>query len=129
MQAAPRYDDVVAEVCDFLASRARAALAAGLERDRLWLDPGIGFGKTVAHNFALLGALDRIVGLGFPVLLGASRKRFISQIDGHGGEVDDRLGGSLAVALAGARAGVAAVRVHDVRETAQALKVQEAIGP
>ena len=128
MQASPHYENVVAEVCDFLTERAEAAMAAGVQRDRIWVDPGIGFGKTLAHNLALLGGLDRIVGLGFPVLLGASRKSFISMIDGRAATVDDRLGGSLAVALAGARAGVAAVRVHDVRETAQALRVQEAIG-
>ncbi|MFM1959938.1 MAG: dihydropteroate synthase [Pseudomonadota bacterium] len=127
MQAAPRYEDVLAEVCDFLEARARAALDAGVARERIWLDPGIGFGKTLAHNLALLAGLGRIVALGFPVLLGASRKRFIAAV-GAGGELaSDRLGGSLAAALAGARAGVAAVRVHDVAQTLQALEVQAAI--
>jgi len=127
MQAEPRYDDVVAEVAQFLAARAEAAMAAGVARDRIWLDPGIGFGKhPTRHNLPLLAGLDRIVALGFPVLLGASRKAFIGALDGGAG-ADRRLGGSIAAALAGASAGVAAVRVHDVRETVQALAVQAAI--
>lgn len=127
MQAAPRYDDVVGEVEAFLLERAETAMAAGVARERIWLDPGIGFGKTVEHNLALLAALPRFVALGFPVLLGASRKRFIAALDPLAGDAGDRLGGSLAAHLHGARAGVAAVRVHDVRETVQALKVQAAI--
>ena len=127
MQAAPQYEDVLAEVCAFLEARAGAALAAGVSREQIWLDPGIGFGKTVAHNLALLAGLERIVALGFPVLLGASRKRFIAAVGAGGMLASDRLGGSLAAALAGARAGVAAVRVHDVAETVQALRVQAAI--
>lgn len=126
MQDDPRYDDVVAEVEAFLLARVEVALAAGVAREKLWLDPGIGFGKTLAHNLALLRALPRFVALGFPVLLGASRKRFIAAID-RTADADHRLGGSLAAALAGADAGVAAVRVHDVRETAQALAVNAAI--
>ena len=128
MQDAPRYDDVVAEVEAFLLARAEVALAAGVAREKIWLDPGIGFGKTLEHNLALLRALPRFVALGFPVLLGASRKRFIAAIDPTATDAANRLGGSLAVALEGARAGVAAVRVHDVRETVQALAVQGAIG-
>jgi dihydropteroate synthase len=128
MQQAPRYDDVVGEVTGFLAARAEAAVAAGVARGRIWLDPGIGFGKTLRHNLALLAHLDRIVALGFPVLLGVSRKGFIRAIDASAASADERLGGSLAAALAGAQAGVAAVRVHDVRETVQALAVQAAIG-
>jgi dihydropteroate synthase len=128
MQAEPHYDDVVSEVAAFLAERAEAAMAAGVQRERIWLDPGIGFGKhMIAHNLPLLAGLDRIVGLGFPVLLGVSRKSFISAVDGGGRDADQRLGGSIAAALAGADAGVAAVRVHDVRETAQALNVWAAI--
>jgi len=127
MQDEPRYDDVVAEVEAFLLARAGAAMAAGVARDRLWLDPGIGFGKTLEHNLALLRALPRFVASGFPVLLGASRKRFIAAIDPAATDAADRLGGSLAVALHGASAGVAAVRAHDVRETVQALAVQAAI--
>jgi dihydropteroate synthase len=127
MQAEPQYEDVVAEVAAFLAERAAAAMAAGVARERIWLDPGIGFGKhMIRHNLPLLAGLDRIVALGFPVLLGASRKGFIGALDG-GADADHRLGGSIAVALAGAAAGVAAVRVHDVRETVQALTVQAAI--
>ena len=127
MQDAPRYDDVVAEVEAFLLARADVVMAAGVARDRIWLDPGIGFGKTLAHNLALIDALPRLVAHGFPVLLGASRKRFIAAIDPTATEPADRLGGSLAAALAGARAGVAGLRVHDVRETVQALRVQAAI--
>ena len=127
MQAEPHYDDVVAEVAGFLAERAEAAVTAGVARDRIWLDPGVGFGKhMIRHNLPLLAGLDRIVALGFPVLLGASRKAFIGALDG-GANADQRLGGSIAAALAGASAGVAAVRVHDVRETVQALNVQAAI--
>ena len=133
MQAEPHYDDVVAEVAAFLAERAEAAMAAGVARERLWLDPGVGFGKhRVRHNLPLLAGLDRIVALGFPVLLGASRKSFIGAVDGGNPPADqrpphERLGGSIAAALAGATAGVAAVRVHDVRETVQALRVWAAI--
>jgi dihydropteroate synthase len=128
MQAEPHYDDVVSEVAAFLVERAEAAMAAGVRRERIWVDPGIGFGKhMVRHNVPLLAGLDRIVGLGFPVLLGVSRKSFISALDGGGRDADQRLGGSIAAALAGAAAGVAAVRVHDVRETAQALSVWDAI--
>jgi dihydropteroate synthase len=127
MQDDPRYDDVVGEVEAFLLARAEAAMAAGVARDRIWLDPGIGFGKTLAHNLALLAALPRLVALGYPVLLGASRKRFIATLDPLGKDADARLGGALAAALAGAAAGVAAVRVHDVRETVQAFIVQAAV--
>ena len=127
MQDDPRYDDVVAEVEAFLLARAQAAIAAGVARERIWLDPGIGFGKTVDHNLSLLAALPRLVASGYPVLLGASRKRFIAGLDPLGKDADARLGGSLAAALAGAAAGVAAVRVHDVRETVQALTIQTAI--
>jgi len=127
MQAEPHYGDVAAEVADFLVRRAEAAMAAGVARERIWLDPGIGFGKhMIRHNLPLLAGLDRIVALGFPVLLGASRKSFIGALD-RGAPADQRLGGSIAAALAGAAAGVSAVRVHDVRETVQALNVWDAI--
>jgi dihydropteroate synthase len=127
MQAAPHYDDVVGEVTDWLAARAGAAMAAGVARDRIRLDPGIGFGKTPQHNLALTAHLDRLAGLGFPVVYGASRKRTIRAIDATAADPGDRLGGSLALALEAARHGAAVIRVHDVRETVQALAVQAAV--
>jgi len=127
MQEDPRYDDVVGEVCGFLIDRADEAMAAGVPHEAIRLDPGIGFGKTLEHNLALLANLDRLVGLGFPVVLGVSRKRFIRAIDSAAKDAMDRLPGSLAAALAGAAAGVDVLRVHDVRETVQALKVWGAI--
>lgn len=127
MQAAPRYDDVVAEVAAWLLARAEAAMAAGVSRERLWLDPGLGFGKTAAHNLALTARLDRLVSTGFPVLYGASRKRTIQSVDPTATDPADRLGGSLALALEAARRGAAIVRVHDVRETVQALALQAAV--
>ena len=127
MQVGPRYDDVVAEVIAVLSARARAAMAAGVAREKIWLDPGIGFGKTAAHNRALLAALDRFTALDFPVLIGASRKGFIGALDPLARDPADRLGGSIAAALAAARAGAAMVRVHDVRETVQALTLAAAI--
>ena len=135
MQQDPRYGDVIAEVGEFLAARAEAAMTAGVGRARIWLDPGIGFGKDRGtgpdawpeHNLALLRHLDQLVGTGFPVLLGVSRKRFLRSIDETAVDAGDRLGGSLAAALWGAAQGVKALRVHDVRETVQALKVWAAI--
>ncbi|CAN5245178.1 dihydropteroate synthase [soil metagenome] len=127
MQAAPAYDDVVAEVVEWLSERAAAAVAAGVARERIWLDPGIGFGKTLDHNMALTAHLDRLTATGFPVLYAASRKRTIAMIDPTATDPRDRIGGSLALALEGARRGAAMVRVHDVRETVQALKVQAAV--
>jgi dihydropteroate synthase len=109
-------------VCDFLQARAEAAMAAGVRREAIWVDPGIGFGKTLTHNLELLANLDRIRTLGFKTVLGVSRKRFLKAIDPTAAEADDRLGGSLAGALIGAPAGVDAIRVHDVRETVQALE-------
>ncbi|WP_299177651.1 dihydropteroate synthase [uncultured Brevundimonas sp.] len=127
MQADPRYDDVAAEVRDYLAGRAEAAMAAGVAREKIWLDPGVGFGKTAAHNMTLTARLEVLVELGFPVLYAASRKRTIQAIDPTAVGATDRLGGSLALALEGARRGARMVRVHDVRETVQALKVQAAV--
>ena len=127
MQTDPRYGDVVAEVRDYLRGRAEAAMAAGVARERIWLDPGIGFGKTLAHNMALTAELGALVDLGFPVLYAASRKRTIQAIDTTAVEATDRLGGSLALALEGARRGARMVRVHDVRETVQALKLHAAL--
>jgi dihydropteroate synthase len=122
------YDDVLADVLAELQVRIDAALAAGVERANLWLDPGLGFAKTAEQSLALLRNLDAFVHTGLPILLGASRKSFLKAIDPTATSAEDRLGASLAAALAGAQAGVAAVRVHDVRETVQAFKVWEAIG-
>lgn len=127
MQADPRYDEVVTEVRDALLLRAEAAMAAGVARERIWLDPGIGFGKTAAHNLALTARLDALTATGFPVLYGASRKRTIQSVDPTATDPGDRLGGSLALALEAARLGAEIVRVHDVRETVQALAVQAAL--
>ena len=125
MQSAPEYRDVVAEVRDFLVSRARACEAAGIARDRIVVDPGFGFGKTMAHNLALLRSLRVFAASGYPVLAGLSRKATIGQITGR--DVGDRMAGSIAAALAAVAHGAAIVRVHDVRETVDALKVWCAI--
>ena len=127
MQDNPVYGDVVAEVVAFLAARAEAAMAAGVRREAIWVDPGIGFGKTLEHNLDLLAHLGRLKAIGCRTVLGVSRKRFLRAIDPAAVEAEDRLGGSLAGALVGAEAGVDAVRVHDVRETVQALKVWSAV--
>jgi len=121
MQAEPRYRDVVEEVTRFLMERAQAAVAGGVRRGAIWLDPGVGFGKTLVHNLQLLSGFDRLAATGYPVLLGVSRKSFIKTIDPSAEAPGDRLGGSIAAALAGVEKGAAAVRVHDVRETVQAL--------
>ena len=126
MQNDPRYGDVVAEVRDFLADRIAACAAAGIPKDRIITDPGIGFGKTVAHNVALLQNLGTFRELGCEVLLGASRKRFIAALD-RDGEASDRLGGSLATVIAGYWQGVSWFRVHDVAATRQALMVTKAL--
>lgn len=127
MQDDPRYGDVVSEVRDHLVARAQAAMAAGVAAERIWLDPGIGFGKTLQHNLDLTARLAILAETGFPVLYAASRKRTIRAIDETAVEAGDRLGGSLALALEAARRGARMVRVHDVRETIQALKVQAAV--
>jgi dihydropteroate synthase len=122
MQADPRYDDVLVEVLDSLAERIAFAEAQGVARDRIIVDPGIGFGKTQAHNLSLLRGVSAFHDFGLPVLLGASRKRFIGTIGGAA-EALDRMPGSLAVALWGAAQGAQILRVHDVAETAQALRL------
>lgn len=127
MQQSPSYGDVVAEVRSHLRDRAAAARRAGVRRERIWVDPGIGFGKTLAHNLELLRCLDRIASLGYPVLLGVSRKSFIKAIDPSAESADERLGGSLSAALWGTAHGASIVRVHDVRETVQALEVRDAL--
>ncbi len=125
MQDDPVYDDVLLDVFDALKARLAAAEAAGIARQNLAVDPGIGFGKTLAHNLMLLARLSLFHDLGVPVLLGASRKRFIGTI---GAEVDAarRMPGSLAVALAGVAQGMQMIRVHDVAETRQALALWQA---
>jgi dihydropteroate synthase len=123
MQEAPRYDDVVAEVGAFLQERAAQARAAGVEE--VWIDPGIGFGKTLEHNLALLRSLDRLVAGGVPVVVGASRKGSLGQLTG-GAPVDDRLEASVATAVWAVEQGAAMVRVHDVAATVRALALLEA---
>jgi dihydropteroate synthase len=126
MQADPQYNDVVGEVEAYLAARIAACEAAGIARARIAIDPGIGFGKTVAHNVALLAACGRLKTLGVAVLIGASRKGFIGKLS-RGAAVGDRLGGSIAAALAAAERGADILRVHDVAATRQALDVWRAI--
>ena len=121
MQDAPAYDDVVLDVFDFLKERIAASEAAGIARSRLIVDPGIGFGKTLAHNLRLLCCLSLFHGLGCALLLGASRKSFIGHLTGA--PAPDRLPGSLAAALLGTAQGVQILRVHDVAATRQALAV------
>lgn len=124
MQDEPRYDDVVAEVEAFLAARLADAEANGIARARLWIDPGFGFGKTLEHNLALVRALPRLAQLA-PVLAGLSRKRMIGALTGR--EVAaERVAGSVAAALRAVQNGARIVRVHDVRETVDALKVWQA---
>jgi dihydropteroate synthase len=133
MQTAPHYDDVVAEVHDYLVAKADAAEQAGVVE--VWVDPGIGFGKTTSHNLRLLAHLDHLVAAGRPVLVGVSRKRFVGELlarsdrkgapgpDGDTVPADARLDGSLTFATHAMASGVAAVRVHDVLATVQAAKV------
>jgi dihydropteroate synthase len=121
MQKAPHYDDVVAEVSAFLRERAAALEAAGIARSRIVLDPGFGFGKTLEHNRTLFQALPRLAALGYPLLVGVSRKRMLGELTGRA--VDDRVAASVAAALLAAQNGASVLRVHDVRETVDALKV------
>jgi dihydropteroate synthase len=125
MQQDPRYDDVVAEVRAFLAARVAECEKAGLARDRIVIDPGFGFGKTVAHNLRLLKRLPELVALGVPVLAGWSRKSSLGAITGR--PVGERLAASLAAALLAAQQGARILRVHDVRETRDALAVLQAL--
>jgi dihydropteroate synthase len=125
MQVNPEYGNVVAEVREFLAERLAAAVAAGIAEERIWLDPGIGFGKTDPHNFELLRDLGELASLGRPLVVGTSRKSFIGRADGS--QTDDRLGGTIATSILAATAGAAVLRVHDVRELAEALKVATAV--
>jgi len=125
MQAAPAYADVVGEVRDFLVARAEACMAAGIARECIAIDPGFGFGKTLAHNLALLRSIATFAATGYPVLVGLSRKSSLGEITGRG--VGERVPASLAAALAAVSRGAAIVRVHDVRETVDALKVWNAV--
>jgi dihydropteroate synthase len=126
MQDDPTYDDVVAEVRAFLADRLETGVAAGIARDRLAVDPGIGFGKRLEHNLEVLGAVGALRDLGVPVVVGASRKRFVGELTGVE-EPADRLEGSLGAAVWCAAQGVEVVRVHDVLATVRALRVVDAI--
>lgn len=123
MQAAPRYKDVVAEVKAFLADRASALERAGVKD--IMLDPGIGFGKTLEHNLALLARLGELRALGYPLFLGVSRKKFIGAL--AGGEPGERLAGTIAACVAGAANGADVIRVHDVAECRRAMLVADAI--
>jgi dihydropteroate synthase len=125
MQDDPSYDDVVAEVRAFLADRLKVASAAGVAEERIWLDPGIGFGKTPEHNLELLRRLPELGELGRPLVIGTSRKSFIGGVDGS--TADERLGGTIASSLLAAVAGAEVLRVHDVAELGQALSVATAI--
>jgi dihydropteroate synthase len=124
MQADPRYDDVVDEVKAFLEERMRAAVRAGVAEERIQLDPGIGFGKTLAHNLELLRRLDEIVALGRPVVVGTSRKSFIGRLTGR--DVTERVHGTLATNVLALERGARVFRVHDVAATADALAVAAA---
>ena len=126
MQVEPHYGNVVREVSDFLAHRIRHATEAGLSKEQIVIDPGIGFGKTLQHNLALLRGLPSLASLGQPVLVGVSRKAFIGKVLDAAGP-QERLEGSLAAAVAAALGGANILRVHDVKETHRALRVADAI--
>jgi dihydropteroate synthase len=125
MQANPTYDDVIDDVKAFLAERMEIAVGAGVNEEKIWLDPGIGFGKTLEHNLELLRRLGELRELGRPLVVGASRKSFIGKVDGS--SVEDRVGGSIASAVLAAAEGADVLRVHDVAETRQALTVADAV--
>ncbi len=125
MQAAPEYDDVVAEVVAYLQDRAAACVAAGIAHERIVLDPGFGFGKLLEHNLDLLAGLDRLAALGFPVMAGLSRKSMIGQVTGR--PVGERLAGSVALATLAALGGARIIRAHDVAATVDAVKIAAAL--
>lgn len=131
MYAHAVYDDVVTEVCIELSTRVDAALAAGVSTDQILLDPGLGFAKTAAHNWTLLGSLDRVVALGLPVLLGASRKGFLGRLlaspDGTPRRAEQRDAATLATTVLAAEAGVWGVRVHDAGPSADAVRTVAAV--
>jgi len=126
MQQNPRYGDVVSEVRNFLLDRAAVCERAGIARSRIVLDPGFGFGKRLEHNTALLKNIDRLAGEGYPLLVGISRKSMIGQLLGDA-PVDQRLQGSVAAAVIAAMKGASILRVHDVQETVDALRIVEAL--
>jgi dihydropteroate synthase len=125
MQENPTYEDVVDDVKGFLAERLQAAVAAGIDEERIWLDPGIGFGKTTEHNLELLRRLSELRGLGRPLVIGTSRKGFIGKVDGS--DAGERLGGTIASSVLAATEGAEVLRVHDVAEVGQAMAVATAI--
>lgn len=125
MQRDPQYGDVIAEVCDFLQSRVSVCEQAGIARERLVIDPGIGFGKRLAHNLALLAALPALLRLRLPIVIGVSRKSLLGTLLGR--SVDQRLAGGIAIATAAALAGASILRVHDVAETVDAVRVAAAL--
>jgi dihydropteroate synthase len=125
MQERPAYGDVVDEVRRFLAERIEFATAEGVAEERIWIDPGIGFGKTVDHNLELLRRLGELRDLGRPLVVGTSRKSFIGSLTGR--EVDERLGGTIASNVLALRAGADVLRVHDLAEVREAIRVAEAI--
>jgi dihydropteroate synthase len=127
MQAEPRYDDVVSEVASFLEERLDAAVEAGIAEDRICLDPGIGFGKTVEHNFELIRRLDEIVSLGRPVVVGFSRKSSLGRILGDPEAKTGPLSASIAAAVAAYERGATILRVHDVKEHVEALTAARAV--
>jgi len=126
MQASPSYDDVVNEVRDFLMARALKVESMGVQRNRIWIDPGLGFGKTLDHNLSLLRHLSRIVETGYPVLIGASRKSFIGRILA-GAPVEERLFGSLAAQVLAQSNGAKIIRAHDCKEARNAMLIAQAI--
>ncbi|WP_412562350.1 dihydropteroate synthase [Thalassobius sp. MITS945101] len=126
MQDDPSYEAVLLDIYDFLETQVAALVAAGVPRDQIMVDPGIGFGKTVAHNLALLKRISLFHSLGCPILLGVSRKKFIGTL-GNAPEPKDRAAGSVALALAAVAQGVQALRVHDVFETRSALNLWQAV--
>jgi dihydropteroate synthase len=125
MQENPTYDDVVEDIKAFLSERIETAVRAGIAEERIWIDPGIGFGKTVEHNLELVRRLGELHELGRPILVGTSRKSFIGRITSR--EVGDRLGGTIASNVLALAAGADMLRVHDVAEVAQALTVADVV--
>ena len=125
-QEKAQYSDVVSEVRDYLVSRAETFKKAGVQADKITLDPGLGFGKDTEHNLDLMRQMEQLAALGYPVLIGCSRKRFVGAVTGS--DVEDRLAGTLAVNAFAAARGAAVLRVHDVRETSDMVKMLFALG-